>query len=58
MGQLMVIGRTVCGSKVPTLKGTEATLSYAQCFLYLVSSSVNVFIFHIIWLDAFWTELV
>ena len=39
---------------VPTLKGTEVLLSYIQCFLYLVSSSVNVSIFHITWLDAFW----
>ena len=27
---------------MPTLKGTEASLSYVQCFLYLVSSSINV----------------
>ena len=47
MGQLTVIGRTVFGPKVPTLKGTEVSLSYAQCFLYLVSSSINVsFILH------------
>ena len=36
MGQLMVIGRTVWGPKVPTLKETEASLSYVQCFLYLL----------------------
>ena len=30
------------GPKVPTLKGTEMSLSYVQCFLYLVSSSINV----------------
>ena len=47
-------GRTVWGLKVPTLKGTEASLSYVQCFLYLVSS-INVFIFHITWLDTLWT---
>ena len=35
MGQLMVIGRTVWGPKVPTLKGTEVSLSCVQCFLYL-----------------------
>ena len=34
--QLMVTGRTVWGPKVPTLKGTEVSLSYVQCFLYLV----------------------
>ena len=39
-------GRTVWGPKVPTLKGTEASLSCIQCFLYLVSSSINVSIFH------------
>ena len=33
MGQLMAIGRTVWGPKVPTLKGTEMSLSYIQCFL-------------------------
>ena len=44
MGQLMGIG-TVQGPKIPALKGTEVSLSYVQCFLYLVSSSINVFIF-------------
>ena len=52
-GQLMAIERTVCSPKVPTLKGTEASLSCVQCFLYLVSSSINVSIFHITWLDTF-----
>ena len=52
-GQLMVIGRTVWGPKVPTLKGTEVSLSYIQCFLYLTSLSINVPIFHITWLDTF-----
>ena len=37
-GQLMAIGRTVWGPKVPTLKGTEAALSCVQMFL--VSSSI------------------
>ena len=32
-GQLMAIGRTVWGPKVPTLKRIEASLSYIQCFL-------------------------
>ena len=41
-GQLMAIRRTMWGPKVPTLKGTEASLSYVQCFLYLISSSINV----------------
>ena len=43
---------------MPTLKDTEASLSYVQCFLYLVSSSLNVSIFHLTWLDTFCTELV
>ena len=41
-----------------TLEGTEASLSFVQCFLYLVSSSINVSVFHITWLDTFWTDLV
>ena len=52
-GQLMSIGRTVWGPKVPALMGTEVSLSYGQCFLYLVSSSINVSIFHTTWLDPF-----
>ena len=44
--------------KVPTFKGTEATLSYVHCFLCLVSPSINVSIFHITWLDTFRTEFI
>ena len=51
----MVIGRTVWGPKIPTLKGTQALLYYVQCFLYLVSSPINVSVFHIIYLDTSWT---
>ena len=58
MGQLMATGRTVWGAKVPTLKATEVSLSYVQCFLYLVSPSINVSILHITWLDTFWTDFV
>ena len=57
-GQLMVIGRPVWGPKVPTLKETEVSLSCIQCFLYLVSSSINVSIFHIACLDTLWIDLV
>ena len=39
--------------KAIALKGTEASLSYVQCFLYLVSSSTNVSIFDITWLEIF-----
>ena len=46
------------GPKVPTLKGTEASLPYVQCFFFLVSSSVNVSIFLITQLDSFWTHFV
>ena len=56
MGQLMATGRTVWSPKVPTLKGTEASLSYGQCCLYLVYPSINVSIFHITWLDTFWID--
>ena len=56
--QLMVIGRTVRGSKEPTLKETEESVSYVQCFSYLVSSSIDVSIFPITWRDTFWTDLV
>ena len=56
-GQLMMIGRGMSGPKVPTLKGTEVLLSCVQCFLYLVSSSINVSIFHSTWLDTFWTDV-
>ena len=45
--------------QVPTLKGTEASFPMynVSCFLYLVSYSINVSIFHITWLDTFWTDL-
>ena len=43
---------------MPTLKGTEASLSYVQCFLYLLSSLTNVCIFHIMWLDTFWEDFI
>ena len=55
MRQLMVIGRTVWGPKVPSLKGTEVPLCYV---VFLESSLINVSIFHIAWLDTFWTDLV
>ena len=53
MWQLMEAGRTAWGPKVPTLRGIEVSLSYVQCFLYLVSYSTNVSIFHTTWLDTF-----
>ena len=42
----MVIGWTVWGPKVRTLKGTEASFSYVQWFLYLLSSLINISILH------------
>ena len=36
IGQLMMIGRTVWGPQVPTLKRTEVFVSCVQCFLYLL----------------------
>ena len=56
MDQLMAIGRTVWGPNVPTLKGTKASLSCVQWFLCLVSSSINVSIFHIKLPDTFGTD--
>ena len=57
-GQLMAIGRTVWGPLVPTLKGTEASWSCVQCLLYLVYSTIKVSIFHITWLNTFWTNCI
>ena len=45
-GQLMATGRTVWRPKGPTLKGTEASLSYVQCFLYLLQKMPLFFILH------------
>ena len=58
MGHLMAVGRIMWGPKVPTSMGTEVSFSCIQCFLYLVSSSINVPVFHITWLDTLWTDLV
>ena len=57
-GQLMAIGRTMWGPKVPTLMGIKLSLSYVQCFLYLVSPSINVSTFNITWQDTFWTDFI
>ena len=43
---------------MPTLKGTKVSLPYVQYSLYLVSFSINASIFHITWLDTFWTVLI
>ena len=58
MGQQVAIGTTLWSPNVPTLKGTEVSLSYIQCLLYLVSCSINASIFQIAWLDTFWTDLI
>ena len=44
--QLEAIGRTEWGPKVPTLKGTEASLSYVQCFFHLLQWMSLFFIVH------------
>ena len=47
-GQLIVIGRTVWCPKMPTLKGTEASLSHVQCFFSFLNKfycSSRVFYF-------------
>ena len=46
MRQLMA-GRRGVRSQGAYFEGTEVSLSYIQCFLYHISSSVNVSIFHI-----------
>ena len=48
-------GRTACGPKGPTLKGTEGSLSCIQGFLHLASSSVNVSVLCTVGPAAFWT---
>ena len=57
MGQMMVIGTAMWGPKVPTLKGTEVSLSYVHCFMYLLSSSINVSVSYYV-AGTFWTDLI
>ena len=40
MEQLMGIWRSMWGPKVPILKGTEASLSYVQCYFFLFFSKI------------------
>ena len=49
---------TCVRSQGACFKRTEASSSYVQCFLCLVSSAINVSIFLITRLDNFWTDLV
>ena len=42
---------------MPTFNGTRALLSYVQCLLYVISSSLNISIFHSVWLGTFWTDI-
>ena len=56
--QLIRIRRNVWGPKVPNLKGTDELLSHVQSFLYLISSLINVSIFHGIWLNTFWADFI
>ena len=39
-------------------EGDWGVIVQLQCFMYVVSSSINVFIFHIIWPNTFWTDFV
>ena len=39
----------------PAFNPLSHTSMAVSCILYLVSSSINVPTFHIIWLDTFWT---
>ena len=55
MGQLMAIGRTVRFQST-YLEGVWGDI--VLCTMFLASSSINVSIFHIIWLDPFWTDLI
>ena len=57
MRHLLVIRRTLWCPKMPTFKATKASSSCVHCFLHLVTS-INVSIFHITWLDIFWTKLI
>ena len=47
-GQLMAIGRTVWGPKVPTLKRTEVPLSYVQWVLNILYLLQKMFLFFIL----------
>ena len=54
-GQVMAIGRMW---KVPNAYFEKDRGIIVLCTMFLVSSSINVSIFHITWLDNFWTDLV
>ena len=47
--------RTGWGPKVPTWKGTEASLFYIKCALCLLQQMSLLFIFT--WLNTFWTDM-
>ena len=40
------------------LEGDWDIIVLCTCFLYLVSSSITMSIFHVTWLDTFWTDLI
>lgn len=42
---------------MPTSEGTEVSLSYVHCFLYIVSCLRNISLFHSAWLGTFQTDL-
>ena len=49
--------RELCEVPSAYFEGDWGVFSYVQCFVYLVSSSIDVSIFHSAWLDTFWTDL-
>ena len=57
-GQLMAIGRTVWGPKVPTLEGNWGII--VSCTMFLVSCIFfnKCLYFHFTWVDTFWTGLI
>ena len=54
-GQLLTIGR-ICEVPGTYFKGDWVFI--VLCTMFLVSSSINVSIFHITFLDTFWTDLI
>ena len=52
-GQLLTIGR-ICEVPGTYFKGNWVFI--VLCTMFLVSSSINVSIFHVTWLDTFWTD--
>ena len=52
--QLMVIGKNCVRSQGAYFEGDWGIV--VLCTMFLISSSINVSIFHVTWLDTFWTD--